>query len=384
MESNITFVYPNRIDECTISDVNNPANWSTKLPLTNIQNRIIKEVARSNIGVRSATLKINLSNQSRPIGGIGIVKHNFTTNAKVRVEGFSGLDFTGTKRFDSTADYRAYPIINPMDNGAIPFESRNWWLGTVEESERKSYTSLCSFYPDDNNMCQSVRITIVDTVTVGTTSATSTLIGKGQKTFTTALGDVYYSGQKITIYSNANPANFMSGEVASCVGTNLILNSAQIGGSGTFSDWNIINGDNYLEIGRIILGKAIEPTYNPEYGDFAMGFADLTEVTNASDCTEYYNFKPRMRVVSSNFKHLTKPEALSGFLDAQRELGISGELMFAFSKPEYIVGTNSNINMTKDANHYLHTFLGHFTSLNKVTHAYYGGYENNIEIKEIV
>ena len=378
--SNITLIYPNRIDECQISDFAAPANWSTKLPLTNIQDHVLKNVARTNIGIRVANLKINLSNQSRPIGGIAVVAHNFTTNALIRFEGFSGLDFTGVQRFDSGGNYRVYPIINPMENGANPFESKNFWLGTVEEAERKSYTSVASYFLPDNNMCQSIRITITDPVNVGATSSTAVIIAKGQQTFNTSINNAFYSGQKITIYSNANAANFMSGEVSSCVANTLILNVANIGGGGAFSDWKIINGDNFLQIGRIILGKSIEPTLNPEYGDYSIGYVDLTLTKRASDNTKYFNVKPKMRVVNFTLKHLSTAEALSGFLDMQRELGLSGELLFTFSKPEYI----GNINMTKDKNHYANTFLCNPAELNPLNCVYVNGWANASKFEEIV
>ncbi len=390
MASNITLIYPNYIDECVISETSGSA-WSTALPLTNIQNKVLKKVARTNIGALDKVLKINLMNQSRNIGGIAIVAHNFTTSCKVRFEGFSQLNFGGVQRFDSTQYYRAYPIINPNDNGVIPFESRNWWLGTVEENERKSYTSVCSFFPPENHMIQSIRITIDDSPAsgiraIGDTSTSSVLIAKGVKAFTTTGSNNFYSGQLVTIYDAANMGNFMSGEIASCAGNQLILNAAKIGGSGTIANWNIINGDNYLEIGRIIIGQAIEPAHNPEYGDFSIGYTDLTEMQRASDNTKYFYIKPRMRNVSASFKHLTKAEALSGFLDAQRELGIFGELLFTFSRPEYIKSHDElvNINMTTDKNHYANTFLCNFAELNPITMAYINGYSTAIKLEEIV
>ncbi len=386
--SNIVLIYPNRLDECVISDAT-PANWSVKLPLTNIQNPVIKKVARTNIGVRTVTLKINLANQVRSIGGIAIINHNLTTNAKVRIEGFGGLDFknsagvtqTTGDRFDNGNLYRAYPIINPHDNGKNPFESRNWWLGSVDEAERKSYTPVTAYYPPDNQMCQSLRITITDTVTVGATSTAGVLIGKGQKTFTgLSVSNAFYSGQKITIYSNANNANFMSGEVSSCVGDTLILNVSAIGGNGTSTDWQIISGDNFLQIGRIIIGKAIEPARNPEYGDYSIGYTDLSEKQLASDNTKYFYLKPKMRVVNFTLKHLNHTEALSGFLDAQRELGLSGELLFTLSKPDYV----GNINMPADKNTYANTFLCNFAELNPLTNVYVGGWSNTLKLEEIV
>lgn len=75
--------------------------------------------------------------------------------------------------------------------------------------------------------------------TVGT-STTSLLIGTGTKTYTTQAGLSISPGQYLIIPSNANSANFMYGSVTSYSGTSLVMNISQIGGSGTFADWNIL------------------------------------------------------------------------------------------------------------------------------------------------
>ncbi len=377
------FSYPNRIPECTVT-ADNPSDWSDKLPLENVKNRVLTKVARTKIGIRSAILKVNLSEQSRPIGCVAVAKHNCTVNARVRFEGFSGLDFTGTKRFDSTAAFRAYPILYPMGSGHIEFESKNFFLGTLEESERKSYNSLTTFYPPSNQMCQSVRITVTDPVAVDATSSTSVEIAKGAKTFVTSVADSFYSGQYITIYSGADMTNFMAGEISSCVGNTLILNVSSIGGSGVFSDWKIINGDNFLQIGRIFLGKVVSPAQGCEFGDFSSYFSDNSEMKQAKGNTKYFRVRPRMRVAYLKLKYLSRIEALNGFLDSQRELGIFGEILFAKTRPEYVTDGVTNINLTSDSNHFLNTFLCTHTELNAVTDSSPVDFETVIKLEEIV
>ena len=377
------FSYPNRIPECTVT-ADNPSNWSDKLPLENVKNRVLTKVARTKIGVRSATLKVNLNEQSRPIGCVAVAKHNCTVNAKIRFEGFVGLDFSGAKRFDSTAAFRAYPILYPMDSGHIEFESKNFFLGTLEESERKSYNSLTTFYPPSNQMCQSVRITVTDPVTVGATSLSSVAIAKGQQTFVTSVADSFYSGQYITIYSGADMTNFMAGEVSSCVGNTLIVNVASIGGSGVFSDWQIINGDNFLQIGHIFLGKAVSPAQGCEFGDFSSSFVDNSEMQQARSNTKYFRVRPRMRTAYLKLKYLSRAEALNGFLDSQRELGTFGEILFAKTHPEYVADDVTNINLTRDPNHFLNNFLCTHTELNAVTDSSPVDFETILKLEEIV
>lgn len=72
------------------------------------------------------------------------------------------------------------------------------------------------------------------------TSATSFLIGTGAKTFVTQANKLWQPGQYLIIASNANAANYMHGSVTSYNGvSSLVMNITDIGGSGTFADWNI-------------------------------------------------------------------------------------------------------------------------------------------------
>jgi hypothetical protein len=141
-----------------------------------------------------------------------------------------------------------------------------------------------------------------------------------------------------------------------------------------------LNPDDYIQFGRVFLGRTVEPKYNPEYGDLQQGYVDLTEIQRAIDNTKYFYIKPKMRTVSCIFKHLDKDEAYLGFYDAQREVGISGELLYAYSKPEYI----GNINMTYDKAFYARNFLCNFSELNPIDNPYINGYATTIKLEEIV
>jgi hypothetical protein len=308
MPSNISLSYPNRIDECLISDAYQANNWSTQLPLINVQNKVLKKVARTNLGITGVVLKINLPSEPRFIGCVALANHNLSVNATLRVMGYYGLDFSGELQFDSTPYFRAFPIIHPNDSGHYAWESKDFWLGTISEQERKSYTALATFYAPENKLCRSVQIAISD---------------------------------------SSNP-------------------------------------DGYLQIGRIFLGQCIEPHYNPEFGDISQGYVDLTEVQRAGDNTKYFYIKPKMRTLSCVLKHLNQAEAFSGFYDAQREVGLSGEMLYAFSKPEYIKDGTTNINMTVDKNFYARAFLCNFSELSPIDMAYANGFRTALKLEEII
>lgn len=71
------------------------------------------------------------------------------------------------------------------------------------------------------------------------TSTTSLAIGTGSKVFTTQADLPFNAGKWLLVTSDADPTNYMHGQVTSYSGTTLTLNVTNIGGSGTLADWTI-------------------------------------------------------------------------------------------------------------------------------------------------
>lgn len=71
------------------------------------------------------------------------------------------------------------------------------------------------------------------------TSTSSVAIATGSKGFTTQSGKFFDVGVFVMIASDANPANYMHGQVTAYSGTSLTVNVTNIGGSGTLADWTI-------------------------------------------------------------------------------------------------------------------------------------------------
>lgn len=71
------------------------------------------------------------------------------------------------------------------------------------------------------------------------TSTSSLVIGTGSKSFTIAAGKQFSFGQFLIATSDADPTNYMHGQVSSYSGTTLVINVLDVGGSGTFADWTI-------------------------------------------------------------------------------------------------------------------------------------------------
>jgi hypothetical protein len=73
-----------------------------------------------------------------------------------------------------------------------------------------------------------------------TASSTSSLaIGTGTKAFTVPAGKSFVAGIRVSAVNPSNPAQYMSGTVASYSGTTLTVTVDIVGGSGTVATWNI-------------------------------------------------------------------------------------------------------------------------------------------------
>lgn len=93
----------------------------------------------------------------------------------------------------------------------------------------------------------SVILTIVSNPQIGLgyadmTSATSTTIGTGSKTFTAntnALNTAFDIGTRVRLAYSVTPTNYMEGVITAFSGTSMTVDVDAVGGSGTYASWNI-------------------------------------------------------------------------------------------------------------------------------------------------
>jgi len=71
------------------------------------------------------------------------------------------------------------------------------------------------------------------------TSVTSLAVGVGAKVFTTQTGKFFDAGNYLLITSDADPTNFMHGQVTTYAAGVLTMAITDIGGAGTLADWTI-------------------------------------------------------------------------------------------------------------------------------------------------
>jgi hypothetical protein len=78
--------------------------------------------------------------------------------------------------------------------------------------------------------------------TLRATSVTSRSIGTGSKQFDVAMTVAFPVGMVVRITSDADPTNYMAGMVTAATTSSVTVNVAEIGGSGTKTDWTIVVG----------------------------------------------------------------------------------------------------------------------------------------------
>ncbi len=155
--SRVALCWPNRIDEATLSS--SGASWVSTLPLANLKDRILKKVART-AAATSVTIGVLLPTE-RLIGVVALVNHNLSVKATMRVKAYEGVNSATKLLFDSGANYRVWPIIQKPKSMA--WNSSNFWLGTIEEEQRQSYTPFAAYFAALNKGGQFIEITITDT-----------------------------------------------------------------------------------------------------------------------------------------------------------------------------------------------------------------------------
>ncbi len=144
-----------------------------------------------------------------------------------------------------------------------------------------------------------------DGMTLATSTTNVGAIATGSKTFVTQANKTFAAGNLLTLYSAANPANFMTGLVTSYTTTSLVMNITVIGGSGTPTDWIITSnlaGDVLNEIVNetpVILGISLNSASKPalnaagEIGVYVTGATNtaalLNQVVASTGAIWYFN-----------------------------------------------------------------------------------------------
>lgn len=146
----------------------------------------------------------------------------------------------------------------------------------------------------------------VYTKTIVATSTTSTAIATGSKTFTLPYNSGLPAkvGDTVRIQSRANTANYMQGTVTSFTRPNelsLVVNVTSVGGSGTFTDWDVVmsgHDEFYYYDALTQIRRSTVRTGNTTSGSAVItGLSSMTGINVGDHCTGA-GIRDNMRVKS--------------------------------------------------------------------------------------
>lgn len=125
--------FPNRADIAVLTG----GSWSTKLPLTNLLDRIIGRVARTTSTAPASSIIVIDLGKSTNVRDVTLRNHNLSLAARYRVTGSAVSDFS-VKTYDSGWK-DVWPEVYAW--GTLEWEDDNFWSGKYTAEETQGYTT---------------------------------------------------------------------------------------------------------------------------------------------------------------------------------------------------------------------------------------------------
>lgn len=174
----------------------------------------------------------------------------------------------------------------------------------------------------DLGVARAIRVLALPKHTI---SSAGTIRVRGSNTAGNFAAPVYDTG---TV--NVWPAGIDAEEAAGMnLGWTHVAAAAQSARYWLFEISDATNPAGYVDVGRLVIAKAWQPTINMSVGA-RLGLETDTDRTVTDGGAAIYNDKPRRRTMTFDIEHLPADEALENGFDMQRIAGKSGQLMFVF------------------------------------------------------
>lgn len=159
--ANCIIGFPNHVDAAaaftTVAFSN--GSWSSTLPLTNLRNPLLSNVARStNDDLTSTKLDVDLG-LARDVQVIAIPKHNISRNGYIRVRGSNDVAFSTTVLDTGWVD--AWPIVKPF--GSLYWGAPGLWDGKLSPEEAANISIPFVYVHESMVVARYWRIEINDT-----------------------------------------------------------------------------------------------------------------------------------------------------------------------------------------------------------------------------
>lgn len=130
------------------------------------------------------------------------------------------------------------------------------------------------------------------------------------------------------------------------------------------------NTDGYVEIGRLFMCPAYQPTRNMNYGE-SIGYEPNTKILSSPSGTEYFDAQNNFRVARFQLSFVSTNEAMTNIFEMQRIQGNSEEILYIFDPDD----TNNKLRRS---------FLGRLRELTPIEQPYLSLHQSAFEIKELL
>ena len=131
------------------------------------------------------------------------------------------------------------------------------------------------------------------------------------------------------------------------------------------------NPDGYVQIGRLFMAQGWSPSVNYVYGA-GIAYGDPTPIEMSLSGAEYFDIRPKYRLMEFALDYISETEAYSYALELQRIAGISGEVLV-------IPDGGDDVSQQP-----LRSFVGRLRQLGSVKQPQPSAYSVNFEIKELL
>jgi hypothetical protein len=129
--NHIIFAWKNIADIAAISG----NGWSNELPPTNMQDRLLCKVTRSN-SLNDLWFKVDLGSK-KPANLIALIRHNMSQDATIRITAYDSDENGVEELLYDSQDLPVWPELYPYSE--LEWEDNNWWSGKLPEEDILGY-----------------------------------------------------------------------------------------------------------------------------------------------------------------------------------------------------------------------------------------------------
>lgn len=129
-----------------------------------------------------------------------------------------------------------------------------------------------------------------------------------------------------------------------------------------------VNTDGYVQIGRVFIGEAWQPSINMLYGA-GIGLEDDSEISQSVSGSEDFDQRAKYRVAAFTISNLDVDEAYGQAFDLMRRVGVTGEVLFQYDPDDTLHALRRS-------------FVGRLRKLSAIEHPNLDAFGAGWEIKE--